>query len=198
MTDPMTNDWTAANTRYLAARLAVVRERLTAFCSEQTGGDDGQGDDVPDTTGRADTLEQNAFEIVNGISERVALDELCNGFELSPFERDILLMCLGIELDPDFAHLCATAQGNAQATFPTFRLALAALPDMHWSAVTPVGPLRHWRLIEVESGSSLTTSPLRIDERVLHYLVGTSYLDQFDRLKLLQFSTPMLFRLRHS
>ena len=40
--------------------------------------------------------------------------------------------------------------------------------------------MRRWRLIEVGAGSALVFSPLRIDERVLHYLLGVNYLD--DRL----------------
>jgi len=39
-------------------------------------------------------------------------------------------------------------------------------------------PLRIWRLIEVRTGDTLTASPLSIDERVLHYLVGVPYLDE--------------------
>ena len=68
--------------------------------------------------------------------------------------------------------------------------AIHGLPDLqpgpggpaeaHWSALTPLAPLRRWRLIEVSAGEPLTVSPLRIDERVLHYLTGVSYLD--DRL----------------
>ena len=61
--------------------------------------------------------------------------------------------------------------------YPTFSLALAALPEAHWSALTPAGPLRRWRLIEVGAGDTLINSQLRIDERVLHYLTGVSYLD---------------------
>ena len=44
--------------------------------------------------------------------------------------------------------------------------------------MVPAAPLRRWRLIEVGAGDSLTTSPLRIDERILHYLTGISYLDE--------------------
>ena len=43
----------------------------------------------------------------------------------------------------------------------------------------PPSPLRHWRLVEVGNIATLTSSPLRIDERVLHYLTGLSYLDEF-------------------
>ena len=61
--------------------------------------------------------------------------------------------------------------------FATFGLALAALADPHWSAITPVRPLRLWRLLEVKDDQALAGSRLCIDERVLHYLAGVSYLD---------------------
>jgi len=110
-----------------------------------------------------------------------ALDTVCATFGLSLFERDLLLLCAGIELDSKFASLCATAQGNAARAYPTFSLALAALPEAHWSALAPNAPLRRWRLIEISNGgNSLTISPLRIDERILHYLTGVSHFD--DRL----------------
>jgi adenylate kinase family enzyme len=60
-------------------------------------------------------------------------------------------------------------------------MALRLFADSHWSAITPVAPLRRWRLIELQSGESLVSSPLCIDERILHFLSGISYLD--DRLK---------------
>jgi ATPase family associated with various cellular activities (AAA) len=109
-----------------------------------------------------------------------ALETLCATFRLSPFERNVLLLCAGIELDSAFASLCAAAQGEPGRNFPTFSLALAALPDAHWSALSPDAPLRRWRLIEVGAGPALTVAPLRIDERVLHYLAGVPQLD--DRL----------------
>jgi hypothetical protein len=114
-------------------------------------------------------------------SSHSALDTLCAAFGLSSFEREVLLLCAGIELDSTFAAQCAAAQADARRVYPTFSLALAALPEAHWSAMVPAAPLRRWRLIEVSAGDSLTTSPLRIDERILHYLTGISYLD--DRLQ---------------
>jgi AAA+ superfamily predicted ATPase len=109
-------------------------------------------------------------------------------FELSPFERSLLLLCAGMELDGTFASLCASAQGDPRQTYPTFSLALAALPEAHWSAVSPSGSLRYWRLIEVGSGEGLTLSPLRIDERVLHFLTGVEHLDE----RLVGFVEPVL------
>lgn len=121
-------------------------------------------------------------ELVCG-SSLTALDQVCDLFGLSAFERDILVLCAGIELEADFAQLCATA--NSQKPYPTFSLALAVLPDPHWSALTPKAPLRRWKLIEIGVGNALTTSPLRIDEQILHYLTGVKDLDD----RLIEFGT---------
>src|SRR5207248_3276041 len=60
----------------------------------------------------------------------------------------------------------------------TFAMALSLLDEPHWSAIVPAAPLRRWRLLEVGAGASLATSPLRVDERVLHYLAGIQHLDE--------------------
>jgi len=134
-----------------------------------------------------DSFEQNGF-LEQGL-RAPAIDALCAAFKLSDFERDILLLCAGIELDSEFAEACAMASGHPQRRYPTFGLALAVLPDAHWSALTPAAPLRYWRLVELLPGDGLTSGALRIDERVLHYLTGTSFLD--DRLQaLLDPQTP--------
>ena len=100
---------------------------------------------------------------------------------LTRFERDLLLLCAAVEVDTGFASLCARAQDGARP-YPTFALALAALPDPAWEALSPERPLRYWRLIDIAqaSGQSLTTSALRADERIVNYLKGLNYLD--DRL----------------
>ncbi|WP_224284938.1 ATP-binding protein, partial [Streptomyces sp. LS1784] len=80
-------------------------------------------------------------------------------------------------IDPTAAARCAAAGGDPGRAYPTFSLALAALDQPHWSALTPVGPLRRFRLVELDDETALTASRLRIDERVLHFLVGVPYLD---------------------
>ncbi|BAI94401.1 ATP-binding protein [Arthrospira platensis] len=106
------------------------------------------------------------------------LEQLCDTFGLSTFEQDLLLLCAGMELDADFPLLCAEANGDPQKPYPTFSLALNIFDDPHWSALTPNAPLRRWRLLEVGGGAVLTLSPLRIDERILHYLIGIQHLDE--------------------
>ncbi|MDQ5839769.1 MAG: hypothetical protein M3537_01150, partial [Chloroflexota bacterium] len=103
-----------------------------------------------------------------------ALDVVCDAFGLTPFERAILLLCAGCELDANVAALCAEARGDPGQRSPTFGLSLAALDDSHWSALTPEGPLRRWRLVEASPHGPLTAATLRIDEHVLHFLTGLS------------------------
>ncbi|HEY6891032.1 MAG TPA: ATP-binding protein, partial [Solirubrobacter sp.] len=112
------------------------------------------------------------------IDERSPIGRIQAGFELSPFERDLLLLCAAVEFDPSIGPLCAAAQADSRMPHPTFRLALDVLPGPHWSALLPEAPLRRWKLIEVGAGGPLTTSPLRIDECVLHFLAGLQSRDE--------------------
>jgi hypothetical protein len=119
-----------------------------------------------------------------------ALDRLCTLFHLSPFERDLLLLCVAVELDPSFAELCSQLQSNTKLQFPTFHLALSVLPQPHWSAFTPTGNLRRWHLIDLGAGQTLMQSPVKIDERILHYVVGSQSVEALDR-RLTQTITPV-------
>lgn len=169
MSDPH-NDWTTANQRYLMAALGVVREALERHVARSK--------ETPEATTGTSNAQKALQEAAGAMPSPSALDVLCTRFGLSAFERDLVLLCAGIELDSSFAAVCARVQGDPARSYPTFSLALAALPEAHWSALTPSAPLRRWRLIEAGSGSVLTLSPLRIDERILHYLAGVQHLDE--------------------
>jgi hypothetical protein len=105
------------------------------------------------------------------------MDHIARVFGLSGFERDVLLWCAGLELDSRFGRAFATAHGEAHRAAPTFGLALAALDEPHWDALTPAGPLRFWRLVEPAPGAGLVDRPLRIDERILAHLLEVDCLD---------------------
>lgn len=108
----------------------------------------------------------------------LTLDFLADRFQLSRFERAILLLCAGIELQTDIRRLCAEAQHEPHSNYPTFSLALTVLPDPHWSALTPQAPIRYWHLIHVHDPRHITSSALSLDERILHFLLGAGELDQ--------------------
>lgn len=172
MTAIVSPNWPAANQHYLAMALSGVRVALQQHIARLQD----QDDQVIDSS-----VEEELQAIATTLSPPPALHTLCSAFDLTPFEQNLLLLSAGVELSASLAQLCAVAQGSTQLSFPTFSLGLAALPEAHWSALSPARPLRRWRLIEVSNGESLTQSRLRIDERVLHYLNGVSYLD--DRLQ---------------
>jgi len=165
----MTDTMHDANQRYLVAALAVVRADLERHAARAQNTPEPEKPDGPQLA---------LQEAAEAMPAPPALEILSKAFGLTPFERNLLLLCAGVELDSTFAARCADAQGDSRRPFPTFGLALAALPGAHWSAITPVAPLRHWRFVEVGTGDALTSSPLRIDERVLHYLAGIDYMDE--------------------
>ena len=151
--------WHDANQRYTCAALARLRARLVS---------------EPQAEGR----DREIQDLARSMEVPPALDILTRAFRLSPFEREVLLLAAAPELDSSFAKLFAEVQGDPLKTYPTFSLALATLPDPHWSAISPASPLRRFRLVEIAAGSALTLSPVRVDERVLHYLAGVQYLDE--------------------
>ena len=160
--------WFESNQRQLVASLARVRQGLERYITQRT---DGLAPSVPDTGSAYDPAAEQP-------EPSSALSRLRETFHLSPFERDVLVLCAGVDLDASFGSLCASAQGDPARRYPTFSLALAALEGAHWSALTPAAPLRRWRLIQVAGDQPLTQIPLRIDERILHYLAGVQHLDE--------------------
>lgn len=169
-----TAKWSDANQRYLMASLRAVREELEFYRDSL----------------RAETHDENAFYVrspeareelekaAGSLPALSTLDTLVDILGLSTFECKILLMCAGVELDAQFSSLIADLQGGASLVHPSFSLALAAFPDAHWSAISTSAPLRYWRLIEINQDKLITKNPLRIDEYILHYLAGVSYLDE--------------------
>jgi hypothetical protein len=83
-----------------------------------------------------------------------------------------------MEINSHWRDYIAQIQDNPQLIYPTFNLALKILPNGHWQGINPQGPLRRWKIIEVGAGTNLTQSPLRLDERILHFLWGIPSLDE--------------------
>ena len=160
----MNSNWHEANQRYLMRAIAEVRSHIEQFLMQSDGKESVS----------APVMEQPLPEM----PAPAALEMLCPAFELSSFERKVLLMCAGTEMDSRFASLFAQVRKELRPAQPTFSLALAAFDDAHWSALSPGRPLRYWNLLEIGSGETLTTCPLRIQERVLHYLAGVQCLDE--------------------
>jgi len=164
--------WTTANQAFLAAEFAALRLRF--------GGD---------LAGRADLTQAQA-----AMPSPPAIDQLAAVFALSPFERQVLLLAAGVEMDAALA---------AQVPRPSFGLALGAFDGAHWSALAPLAPLRAWHLLEPElspdgSLASISQARLRIDERILHLLAGINQLDARLLPLLREHSAPELMAQPHA
>ena len=159
------SEWFEANQLDLLARIAAVKRRLAHRVSDEAASAIGTPVLKPDQ--------------VAVLAERPpAFAHLVETFGLSPFEQEILLLCAGVEVDATVPALCAAIQGDADRPYPTFGMALATLAEPHWGALSPDAALRRWRLIELGNGHVLTHAPLRIDERVLHCLLGVDEIDE--------------------
>lgn len=160
--------WHEANQRYLSAAFARVRHRLEKSICKRS-------DDQTCAPALQEDEEIIAERDAWNFSRPPALVQLCSSFELSSFERDLLLLCASAEMDSGLAQYLASI-GNG--LLPTFGLALATLQEAHWSALCPTGALRYWQLIELLPADTLVSHPLRINERVLHYLAGVPSMDE--------------------
>ncbi|MFF4428126.1 ATP-binding protein [Streptomyces sp. NPDC001513] len=150
--------WEEANRDHLVAELRLLRLFLR-----------------PDST---ESDRREADEALSASRLRLsgdsALDQVARGFGLTRFERSLLLLAAGPEFIREVAGELLTACGSPHLSFSA---ALCVLPEPHWSALTPSAPLRHWDLVRLLDPSSLTRSPLAVDERVLHHLAGAGRLD---------------------
>lgn len=168
--------WSERNQQWLTHELARLRARLDVHAAA--------GDEAP--------LEPPPPPVIDA-GFVPALDRCAALFGLSPFERDLLLLAAGVELDQALRQSVMRAHGRAgeggRLAQPTFSLALAALADAHWDALSPQAPLRRWKLVELDALRTPTLQPIYVDERVLHFLTGVAGFD--DRLRgLVRLASP--------
>lgn len=169
--------WQQASRHDLMTAISDLRSRLNAHIQLQA---DSNDPDQPTTV--TEPLSRLVSESDNAASQSSqtfssALQQLCQVFRLSPFERNILVLCAGMEFVGEWGSLCAAAQGNPNWNYPTFGLAHILFESANWQGLTPMAPLRRYRLVEVNGGAALMTSQLRLDERILHYLMGVDQVD---------------------
>ena len=112
-----------------------------------------------------------------------ALDVLAELFDLSGFERDVVLLGLAPDLDVSFERLYGYVQDDATRRRPTPHLALALFTHDEseraaaWRSLQSDGALRRFHLLTAE-GEGLGSAPLSVPERVSGYLLGHNRLDE--------------------
>lgn len=186
-------NWQDRNEQYLAIALTWLRLKLTQYIQVQEGHSSTEPApshlttteaDLPKTTAQLIHLRATLQQFAQ-TDPLPSLVQLSRQFGLTAFEQDTLLLGAALELDTRIASLCARAQDNSQRPFPTFALAMVLFDDPAWDILSPERPLRYWRLIEINQphAQPLTTSALRVDERIVNAIKGLNYVD--DRLSSL-------------
>src|SRR5262245_31516492 len=160
--ETLAREWSERNQRWLSQNIAFWSERITAHAADGATASSAAPVDDPEQDFQPAALRLKAL------------------FGLSPFETELLVLTAGVEIDS----ACRAAVARAQGTSPhdpvrlSFSLALSVLPQAHWDAVSPLGPLRHWSLVDFDTAPGLVQSVLRIDERILHYLTNVAAFDE--------------------
>ncbi len=159
----------------------------------------GQNDQRPDELSEIRLLRQQVDTLQSEINRRVsaslqadtflALPQLGHFFSLSPFEVQVLIICLAPELDRKYDKLYAYLQDDVTRKKPSVDLILDLLCETkieRWQArslFSEQGMLFQARLIDTTddpqspSGSSGLARFLQLDQRILNYLLGNNYLD---------------------
>ncbi len=143
-------------------------------------------DELLASTPAAELAQRLLDEELGPVPER--LRRLSDLFELSPFEREALLVCLAPDVDLRYERLYAYLQDDVSRRRPTVDLVLRLLgmPGREGGAVerTALGPagslMRRGLLIppaDEPAQASLLARPLRIEERIVDYLVGSDRID---------------------
>jgi hypothetical protein len=76
--------WQTANQAYLMASLAIVRDGLARYVAQQQG--------QPGPTEQQQDLQAALQQAADDLPSPSALENVCRAFNLSTFERDVLLL----------------------------------------------------------------------------------------------------------
>src|SRR4051812_30384059 len=120
MTPEKINDWNEANQRYLVASVKWIREELAAYSNRiKDPGTQASAQHEKNITAAYNEMQQAA----SVMRSPPALETLSTIFGLSVFERKIILLCAGVELDASFSKLVSLLEGDEHRLLPSFSLA---------------------------------------------------------------------------
>lgn len=189
--------WRSENEKYLAGAISWIHHCFNALIELPSS---QNGTDVNGNVGWLHGVSKPEKAVVSRLGRKTkktnvamfekmgqrmdpppAIEILAQRFNLTIFERNILLLCVAMELDPDISTLCMQAHRGNKRPYPTFSLAFSLFDDPVWNALLPMRPLRYWKLIEINSqeATPLTLCALSINERILNYCMGVNQMDDF-------------------
>lgn len=116
------------------------------------------------------------------------LDTLADLFHLTPFDADVLLVCLVHEIDLRYERIYAYLQDDVTKRRPSVDLVLSLLSGYFEDRIAArerfshMAPLFHHRLVSLIEDPAGSASPLlarflKADDRVVDYLLGSDVVD---------------------
>ena len=182
------SDRATINHDYLLAVMAWLEHRLQRKLEQRESGS------KKPLTGESEELRRlaDAMEEAAQCKPAPYLVELVQRLNLSRFESDVLLLCVGVELEAFVGEYCSRILPNEPRHAPTLGLAWSLFDNPDPAAFAPDAPLRRWRLIEINqpNGQPLISSAIRADERIVNHALGLAQIDAWLSLWIRRLDIP--------
>lgn len=151
-----TRPWRERNDEVIRLGLAWIGARLSG--SEEAG--------------KLAAAYHEARQSLHGEQGPAGIDRLSALFQLTPFDEDLLLLCLHAQLEGE------PGQVTPQMIQALLDIGGFDLSTKAWERLAPSAPLRRFRLIDGLERTVTAATPLLIDERIGRYLLGEDVLDR--------------------
>ena len=173
--------WVRSRQRVLGGQAAAVSEAPSAADRQSFFEGDSQARQIAASISDCEERVCGLLATLRRRSRPAALDRLVRLFDLDSFERQVLVLCLGVQMDTQLSSLCALIQRGDRTSNVSLDLVLTLLgsedrlPDAVFS-LQPSAPLCLNGLVEVvhlETGET----HFRISPRAAGYIQGYNRLD---------------------
>lgn len=163
-------EWLEQNKRFVTLELKRIHVLLELRSLHASEPDHAQ---IPALERRSSEIIAAQSALSSDMSTPPALLQLAAVFALSEFECEVVMLCAGIELDSALADTVAELQERRREGGVTWSFALRMLSHPNWSATLRDGPLQRFGLlISADVTGGVVDRRLRLDERVLSFLLG--------------------------
>ena len=117
--------WLKKNQQYLVEAIKLVRIELSGLLTKERGHDNAE------MLNELSIGYATLLKIENEMTAMPAIQKLTSTFNLSFFEKKIILLAAGVELDADLASIVQQLQGGS-SILPNYSLVLGAFAESHW------------------------------------------------------------------
>jgi SpoVK/Ycf46/Vps4 family AAA+-type ATPase len=146
-------------------------------------------DEVEQLRNRAAAMREQIWQRRQAASEQgvyLSLLHLAHIFRLTPFEEDLILICLAPEIDLKYERLYAYLQDDVTRRLPSVNLALklfcTSMQERNQARINflPQAILFSSQLLSIASDdrASSLSGGLKLDERIVGFLLGTGGMDR--------------------